>query len=211
MKLQTPWGCDMPRHSAKSLFELNMESADECLRLFDGLLKLKTGRKLSWLLRAAVVFIVSAVDTYFHDKIKYRVGNFTFNNMPKQLGNFEIPIKEIEYWDEAERKGNVYRNWVTSYFQTIPLQSPDKIAESLKTIGIEAIWDTIEPNRGKKDILIQEFNNIVKRRNQIAHEGDREQSRTSGKALRLITRKEVDKYYNFSNSLINKIETAFPR
>jgi hypothetical protein len=66
----------MPVHTAKSLFELNIQSAKDCVQLFDGLSKLKVKMNVKWLLRAAVVFAVSALDTYFHDKVKYRVGRF---------------------------------------------------------------------------------------------------------------------------------------
>ena len=61
-------------HSAQSLFEQNILSAEECLALFDGVTKLKVGLQIDWVLRAAIVFVVSALDTYFHDKIRYRTG-----------------------------------------------------------------------------------------------------------------------------------------
>ncbi len=105
----------MATHSAKTLFDQNIESAKECLSMFDGLSKLKVGMNLNWLLRASIVFAVSALDTYFHDKVKYRVGKFTLNDLPPQLGNFQIPISELTSWEEAQRKGNVLRNWVTEY------------------------------------------------------------------------------------------------
>src|SRR5712692_8345351 len=100
----------MPGHTAKSLFEQNIASAKDCVRLYDGLTKLKV-KNAKWLLRAAVVFAVSALDTYFHDKVKYRVGKFSLSDLPVQLGGFEIPIRELTTWEEAQRKGNVLRNW----------------------------------------------------------------------------------------------------
>ncbi len=72
----------MPVHTASSLFERNIRSAKECLRIFDGLSRLEGKNKSKWLLRAAVMFAVSALDTYFHDKVKYRVGRFTLNDLP---------------------------------------------------------------------------------------------------------------------------------
>ncbi len=201
----------MATHSAKTLFDQNIESAKECLGMFDGLSKLKVGMNLNWLLRASIVFAVSALDTYFHDKVKYRVGKFTLNDLPPQLGNFQIPISELTSWEEAQRKGNVLRNWVTEYLGVRPLQSPTAIADALKLAGIESLWDRIEPNKLHKQNLLQEFNELVKRRNQISHEGDREQSRNSGKKLRTIKQAEVERAIQFVEELVTKVETAFPK
>ena len=200
----------MPAHTAKSLFDLNIESAKDSLRLFDGLYKLKPEPNIHWLLRAAVVFAVSALDTYFHDKIKYRVGRFSLNALPVQLQKFEIPIRELTTWDEAQRKGNVLRNWVMDELAVRPLQSPTAIAEALKLAGIESVWDRIEPNKSHRDKLLVDFNNLVRRRNQISHEGDRQQSRRSGKRLRPIKRKVVADWIDYVEDLVAKVEVAFP-
>jgi hypothetical protein len=200
----------MPVHSAKSLFELNIQSAKDCVRLFDGLSKLKIKINVKWLLRAAVVFAVSALDTYFHDKVKYRVGRFSLNDLPVQLAKFEIPIRELTTWDDAQRKGNVLRNWVTEYLSVRPLQSPSAIADALKLAGIENLWDRIAPSKSHRRALLDEFDKLVKRRNQISHEGDREQSRRSGKRLRPISRKIVKHWIHYVEDLVAKVEAAFP-
>lgn len=199
----------MTTHTAKSLFDKNIESARECLNLFEGLSKLHVGMNLDWLLRASVVFAVSALDTYFHDKIKYRVGRFTLDALPPQLANFEIQVRELITWEGATRKGNVLRNWVTDYLSVRPLQSPKAIADALKLAGMESVWDRIEPNPDNKKELLKKFNEVIKRRNQIAHEGDREQSRKSGKKLRTINKKMADDYIGFIEKLVDKIESAF--
>src|SRR3990172_8855532 len=117
----------MPVHTAKSIFDKNIRSAETCVAVYDGLAKLNTTLNPKWMLRAAVVFAVSALDTYFHDKIKYRVGSFTLANLPKQLGNLKIQLSELENWQEAKRKGNVLRKWVTEYLAVQTLQSPQAI------------------------------------------------------------------------------------
>lgn len=201
----------MAIHSAKTLFDQNILSAKECLKMFEGLSGLRVGMNLDWLLRASIVFAVSALDTYFHDKVKYRVGRFSLNDIPPQLANFQIPISELVSWEEAQRKGNVLRNWVTEYLGVRPLQSPVAIAEALKLAGIESLWDRIEPNKLHKQALLDEFNLLVKRRNQISHEGDREQSRNSGKKLRNIKKTEVENAIQFVEGMVQKIEAAFPK
>jgi len=201
----------MTTHSAKSLFDQNIRSAKECVSMFDGLSNLSVRMNLDWLLRAAIVFSVSALDTYFHDKIRYRVGRFSLNDLPPQLANLSIPISELVSWDEATRKGNVLRNWVTDYLGVRPLQSPNAISEAMKLAGYESVWDRIEPNNQHKKVLLEKLNSLIKRRNQISHEGDREQSRRSGKRLRTIKRKDVATVIAFIEDLVAKVEHAFPR
>jgi hypothetical protein len=201
----------MTTHSARNLFDLNIRSAKDSLALYDAISKLKPqGVDIDWVLRAAVVFVVSALDTYFHDKVKYKVGGYDLGNLPPALANFEIPIKELTAWDESRRKGNVLRNWVTSDLSTRPLQSPNTIADALKLAGIDSLWDTIEPDKTKKASLLKDLNQLIQRRNQISHEGDRKTSRRSGKALRSIDRTQVENWIQFVETLVQKIETAFP-
>jgi len=201
----------MATHTAKSLFDLNIQSAKDSLALYDAIVKLNPrGVDIDWVLRSAVVFAVSALDTYFHDKVKYRVGRYDLGNLPPTLASFEIPLKELTAWDQSRRKGNVLRNWVTSYLATRPLQSPTAIVDALKLAGINSLWDTIEPDGNKKGVLLKDFNLLIQRRNQISHEGDRKTSRRSGKALRSIDRSQVETWIQFVESLVQRVETAFP-
>ncbi len=201
----------MTTHSAKSLFDLNIESAQECIDMYDGLSNLKVTMKLDWLLRASIVFVVSALDTYFHDKVKYKAGKFSLDSLPTQLGNFQIPIKNLANWEKSNRKGNVLRNWLTDHYAVRPLQSPTAISDALKLVGYEGCWDKIAPKKEDKKAIQDVFNALVKRRNQIAHEGDREQHRNSGKKLRKIDRAEADSAVAFAKDLVAKFEAAFPK
>lgn len=200
----------MPTHTAKSLFDLNIQSSEDLLRLHEGIQKLGTKLEISWLLRAVVVFSVSALDAYFHDKIKYRAGKFDLQDMPPALAKFQVSLSELTKWEEAKRKGNVIRNWLTEYYSTKPLQRKDDIADALKKVGIGEVWATIEPDSPKRDALLDDMANFIQRRNQIGHEGDRESSRRSGKKLRKIDRKYARRSVDFAKDLVQRIENAFP-
>lgn len=200
----------MASHSASSLFDDNIKSADECVMLFDGVSTLGASLEIDWILRAAIVFSVSALDTYFHDKIKYRVGKYSLDNLPPAMAKFQIPVSDLTTWEKANRKGNVLRNWVTEHYSVRPLQSPNAIADALKIAEIHSLWDTIDPDPADKKQTENTLNALVKRRNEIAHEGDREQSRRSGKQLRNIDRDCVVNSIQFVRELVHKIETAFP-
>jgi len=201
----------MATHSATSLFDTNMESANDCVALYDAIAKLKPANvNLDWILRAGVVFAVSALDTYFHDKVRYRVGKYSLDNLPPALAKFQIPIGELTSWDSATRKGNVLRNWVVEDLSTRPLQSRRAIQDAMKLAGIDALWDTIEPHQKKREALLKELDMLIRRRNQISHEGDRMTSRRSGKRLRSITRDEVTAWIKVATDLVARIEKVFP-
>jgi hypothetical protein len=197
-------------HSAKSLFDLNIKSAQECIQQFRGLKALQSALNTDWLLRAAVVFAVSALDAYFHDKVKYRIGKIRINNMPTALAKFEVSLKELQKWSQSRRKGNMIRNWVSDYLSTKPLQRQDAIADALKLAGVDSFWNTIEPNNSNRVTLLKQFDTIIKRRNQIAHEGDRKTSRRSGKKLRSISESDVETWVNWIIELVNNIERKVP-
>jgi hypothetical protein len=164
----------MPSHSAESLFNQNIQSAEDCRALYQGMKTLQTQLQIHWVLRAGIVFVVSAMDTYFHDKIKYRVGKYSLANLPPALAKFEIPIADLTKWEEAERRGNVLRNWVTESLSVRPLQRREAIAEALKLAGINDVWSTIEPDKTKRQEMLDQIDALVQRRNQIAHEGEKE-------------------------------------
>lgn len=124
--------------------------------MYDAIATLKPRNvDIDWVLRAAVVFTVSAIDRYFHDKVKYRIGRFSLDKIPPALKKFEIPISELPKWEKARRKGNVLRNWGVDYLSTKPLQSPDSIAEAMKLADIESLWNTIEPNNEAREKLLK--------------------------------------------------------
>lgn len=200
----------MASHSAKSLFDKNIQSAYECIALYEGVQQLGSTLDIAWLLRASIVFSVSALDAYFHDKLKYGAARCNTNDMPPELAKFKIPLCELVNWESSKRKGNVLRNWLEQHFSYKPLQRKDDISDAMKLIGIYDLWLTIEPNDKKREELLKKFSDYVKRRNQIAHEGDRESSRRSGKKLRKIDYRYTHNCFIFAMDLVEKIEFAFP-
>jgi RiboL-PSP-HEPN len=200
----------MATHTAKSLFDQNMQNCDHLLNLYDGIQKFASNPNDAWLLRAVVVFSVSALDAYFHDKVKYRVGHFNFTDMPEALRRFEIPIGEIEKWGKATRKGNVLRNWVVEHYSYIPLQTRDDIRDALKLIGIDNVWTAIEPDQALRKAMLIQLREITKRRNQVAHEGDRLAHRSGGKKLRPIDKPYVERIIHNIKALVNRVERVSP-
>ena len=201
----------MATHSAKSLFDGNVASADNCITLYDGILGMHTTLDLSWLLRAAVVFTVSALDAYFHDKIKYRAGKYKIDQLPPELQGFPIELNDINSWAKyTSRPGNFIRNVVARRYSTRPLQKRKDIEEALALVGIKSLWNTVEPQNDARTAMLKRLSDVIQRRNQIAHEGDRLQSRKGGKKIRPIDRPYATGEIAFVKDLVTKIESAFP-
>lgn len=200
----------MAAHTAKSLFVKNLKGAEECLKLYDCLVKLQSGLDSSWLLRSVIVFSTSAMDSYFHDKIRYRAGRYAYGTKPRPMSNFNISISDLEKWEAAHRKGNVLRNWIVEYYSIRPLQKKEEIADALKIVDIEKLWETIEPNTPLRNSFFTELKSFVDRRNKIVHEGDLQRARSSGKTLSPIQRQYADDCIKFVTNLVNKVETHFP-
>lgn len=193
-------------HTALSLFKLNMKSVNDTISLYEGIELLQVNLDTDWLLRGAVVFMVSALDTYCHDRIKYGLSKAVGAGMPDALRRHRITIADLGDWEASRRKGNVIRNWIADHLSTVPLQSPDRIAEYMRYIGVEQLWNQVEPDNAKRSKLLATLNEIIKRRNQIAHEGDRLSGRSSGKRLRPISLPKVKEWRKFVEGLVRDMD-----
>jgi hypothetical protein len=201
-------GVLLPQHTAKSLFDLNIVGADECIALYEGLGKLKAGADITWLLRASVVFSVSAMDAYFHDKVRYRVGRFTAQTLPAALANFSIKMGDLVTWDAHQRKGNAIRNWVVRHMSFKSLQTKDGISDAMRLCGVEGFWDAVYPDPDTRKRVLESLKDYGDRRNDIVHEGDRLSARNSGKALRAIDLDYARACRKFVAEIVDAVESA---
>jgi hypothetical protein len=198
----------LAQHTAKSLFDLNIVGANECVALYEGLEKIKVAADITWLLRASVVFAVSAMDAYFHDKARYRVGRFTAATLPDALKKFPIKMGDLATWDSHQRKGNAIRNWVVGQLSFRSLQSKDAIADAMRLCGVDGFWDKVYPNATTKNQALEQLKEYGDRRNDIVHEGDRLSARNSGKQLRNIDVQYARECREFVASVVDTVEAV---
>lgn len=127
------------------------------------------------LLRGALVMAVSAMDAYFHRKIKCYVARLAKkgDDAPGALRACEITLVDFASAIESERPWGKFGAVVGRKLGYQSLQSPAKIETGLQLLGVKSFWKEV----GKKlnvepDALKFQLDGIVKRRNEIAHEGD---------------------------------------
>lgn len=145
---------------------------------------------LLWLPRSAVVAAISALDTYVHSVVKDRLphlfapGNVIPESLAEQLA-LMMPIKNANGFRQAvplllahDTVAQLLMKLEDSYLQFQSFQAPEKIIEAYRLFGVNDVFERVSdlwpgPNTSPED-LKRRLAGYVRRRNQIAHEGDLE-------------------------------------
>ena len=146
---------------------------------------------LLWLPRSAVVAAISSLDEYVHAVLYDRIPHVLKGNpIPDALCEAmasTVPIKNAASFRDALSiisAANVHSELTTRLrdqtLSFITYQSPEKIRAAYDIIGCPFVFDSVSAiwpgPRTTAAYIRRLLANYVKRRNQIAHEGDRESS-----------------------------------
>ncbi|WP_214110115.1 DEAD/DEAH box helicase family protein [Acrocarpospora catenulata] len=139
------------------------------------------------LYRAAWVQAVSAMDHWAHEEIYDRAVYFVQVHeaaMPSRFRDFEIPMTVHDALslgaDPAEK---IFREHLKNKLGWQSFQNPDKIKSALALISDVKLWETVariltsENSNGARvtsQDVTDELTKIVRRRNRISHEADRD-------------------------------------
>lgn len=158
-------------------FESLIEDTKQVQIIYEYMKKMSAPLDIDDLLRWQWIQVVSALDKLVHDIVKIgmieefngvREKTNQFNNFSIDMNDFFDmninPVTSVNYFEKRVNKLNGYKSF----------QDPKKISEALSFIWSEKHkWKEIANmlNMSEKDCVTL-LNNIVIRRNQIAHEGD---------------------------------------
>ena len=173
---------------------------------------------LLWLPRSAVVASLSSLDAYVHAVIVDRAPvALKANPIPPALCEAMaaiIPIRNSSSFRDAMQiiaASNIYSalvNKLQEQLSFLSYQAPEKISAGYDMIGFPNIFDDVSdiwPGPSTEaDDLKRTLANFVRRRNQIAHEGDRE---ASG-AVRHMQPQYAEKCADFVENLVRKMNTV---
>jgi hypothetical protein len=187
--------------SALAQFDANIVAADQLVAMYRELRRSRNlgargqlsaaNTDLLWLPRSAVVAAISALDAYVHQVL--------YDRIPRVLSTPPIPIAlaDVLAGIFTIKNGNdfqsalpilashtsandIFVSYRTQKLEFASYQAPEKIDGAYRLIGhadifgeVAAIWPG--PNSTAADIR-RTLAHYTKRRNQIAHEGDRETS-----------------------------------
>lgn len=164
--------------AARSQFEANVAQARDLVGLAVAIDVATTAAlDTTDLLRYALVSAVGALDHYVHEVVRELMietalglraptdafGRFNIStNAALRAAGGDPPTM---WMDEEVRRQHGH----------LSFQHPDKIADAIRLIWEKPLWNTISPSLGKAPAdLKQELLLVVTRRNQIAHEADRD-------------------------------------
>lgn len=156
-------------------------------------------------LRAQIVLIVSAFDTFIHDCIRTGIINIFSGsrNAGNTLSSYAIPFDQVQSLDKMpsiQDKINHLDNILREKNSKDSYQSPKSIEYALGLINVDKVWTRLSPfmNKSAADIRNQ-LALIVDRRNKIAHESDYNPFNRQNYP---ITKQDVDDVINYMNLLV---------
>lgn len=185
---------------ARVTFDTNMQAATQLLDMY---LELRRSRQLGsrgkldaanqdllWLPRSSVVASIGALDTYMHDLLRAHL-HIAFERLPHAPDGLVaelVPLLKIANSADLRRVAlvltsenpaqSLQEHFEYSWLNSKTLQSPEQISRAFALLGIPDVFEWIAsswpgPNSTAADIR-RRLAGYVRRRNQIAHEGDLE-------------------------------------
>lgn len=214
---------------ALDAFEFNIERSRNLVELYQELKSdehrienTKSHTEIADLLRAAFVLAVGAFDAYMHDKISenfvpYIRAQLVRDGDLKRYENLQHdnkPVLTVRLLMSALTKQRPFvlvRKKLDEYLFAKALQNPGAIMEAAQLLGVENIWRSIfsqVPARSEQQIK-DDFATFAKRRNQIVHEGDRQQARKVKGKRRPISASFVNKAIDRIDAAVKAIDNVF--
>lgn len=162
--------------AALDLFKENIQRSRNLTSVFQVLESQTTqALDLSDILRASLVMSVSALDHFIHETARLgmleayrgeRIRTPAFLRFQVTLGGFfeANTYQDFEVWLDSEiRERHGYQSF----------QMPDRIAEAVRLIYDQPLWNEVSQNMGiEAQTLRERLVLIIQRRNKIAHEAD---------------------------------------
>ena len=140
-------------------------------------------KNLNLLLRQAIVATCSAMDVYCNDILKEYVMTVIQKKgrqSPKTLKEIPMTLDEYLSIKAYENPDDRLKQIILSKFEKITLGNINGITDTIEgCLGIEEYWKKVSDKMGKRQRdLKNEIDDIVKRRNDIIHRGDRKKNLT---------------------------------
>ena len=170
---------------------------------------LTTGIDISGILRAQIVFVVSALDNYIHNVILYESLDILKNNKghSPSFGKLSLGLNSVQLLLNNSTSSDplaLIKQEITHNLSWKSFQQPEKIAEALQIVCNKKIWGEVSSLIGQPSSDIKEqLKLIVKRRDSIAHEADFD---IVNQCQYNISHADVKKAINFIVSLVYAID-----
>ncbi len=165
-----------------------------------------TEESLRPLLRQAVVAVCAAIETYVADRVMELYGLAIKQwDLPPRLAALPMTVGDWHAIErDYERRGWGLRDVVQRQVEAEASASPSQMGKLFSAVGISDLLKEVDKERGvAKGRTSEQLNEIVERRNRIAHTGDRK-----GRGRATISVDEVDGYTACARNIVEAIEAV---
>lgn len=164
--------------------------------------------QLDEILRAQLIQIVSAFDTFIHDCVRIGIVKqfIASGAISNTLKAYPIPFEDfltINALPNINDKALFLDGVIKKVNSKDSYQAPKSVEYALGLLGVNNIWTKVAPGMkmNAQDVKV-ELANIANRRNKIAHESDLD---VLGVSLNPISKPEVEKVITFMYGLVINI------
>ena len=162
--------------------------------------------------RLQIVFLASTFDFYMHELTKYGLYEIYEETSgwekTEKYKNIQVSMETIELILESKNDNNWFLEHINKYYQNITMVSYESVKDQLNllSISLKDVADKAFYKRGEKekttDKLKRRLNELFNRRNQIAHQTDREHANAE---LKDITKDIVEEFIADIEKIVNAI------
>lgn len=196
---------DIKANKIINTFNNSIDSLRKKIGIHEGLNKKGFTEEADDVLRSIVVFLMSAVDFYMHEIVKYSLVKMFKGEKSKTVGykNSLVPLKVVEKGIKNPQNIDWLEDGIIQQQGFKTFMAADKIGEVLKLISNKEIFSEVASQLGKStEELKNEIQKIYTRRNKIAHQTDRHHKTNR---LSSIKKEEVERFIDLIESFILEV------
>ncbi|MGL5086867.1 MAG: HEPN domain-containing protein [Clostridium sp.] len=198
---------DADLNKIKGNFDLNIARISDKFSIVNQLQENNLNQAAEDILRSQIVLLMSALDFYMHEIVKYGMLKMFRGEKAKtpSYKNFVVTLTCLE--DALKNPESI--DWLEEFIiiknRKETFMGEDKVKQALSLISTKKIYTavinnlTITPESFKTN-----FSDLYKRRNQIAHQSDRNESTGNIEDIQVDY---VGNYISIITEFINKIHT----
>lgn len=194
-----------------TIYQKNVESLRTLEAVYSYLKDKATNLDVEEILRAEYVMIVSAFDCFIHDMVRFGIINIFSGQRSrnKAYDKFSISMEHVKMLiDNPSNQETTLAIFLKQILSKDSFQSPSSIEYAMNLISIDKIWTNLKSLVGKEPTDIKrELALIIRRRNQIVHEADLNDSILETKNA--ISISDVRSVENLITMLVKGINTLY--
>ncbi|MBQ8999969.1 MAG: hypothetical protein IJ086_14935 [Clostridium sp.] len=170
---------DIDLNKIKDNFDLNIQRILDKFIIVEQLQENNLQQAADDILRSQIVLLMSALDFYMHELVKYSMLKMFRGEKPK-TSSYKNFIVTLDCLENALKNPEAI-DWLEEFIilknRKETYMAEDKIKQALSLISSNKIYNNVITNLTiSKESFATNFKDLYKRRNQIAHQSDRLES-----------------------------------